>query len=80
MADERRNLQRRSEFLRRIIDCIVQNPDDAITISRVEEVLAVPLDAAQRIIERLVASGVLYQTRRGVWLHAAPGPSPDGKR
>ena len=80
MADERRNVQRRSEFLRRIIDCIVQNPHEAITIGRVEELLAVPLDAAQRIVDRLVACGVLYETRRGVWLHAAPRPSDEGHR
>jgi hypothetical protein len=80
MADERRDLQRRSEFLRQIIDCIVQNPSEAITIGRVEELLAVPLDAAERIIERLVASGVLYETSRGVWLHAAAGPRPQGHR
>jgi hypothetical protein len=72
MADERRDTQRRSEFLRQIVDCIVQNPDEAITISRVEQLLAVPLDAAERIVQRLVASGVLYETRRGIWLHARP--------
>jgi hypothetical protein len=80
MADERRDLQRRSECLKRIIDCIVQNPDDAVTISRVEELLAVPLDAAQRIVERLVASGVLYETRRGIWLHGGRRPSEEGHR
>jgi hypothetical protein len=80
MADERRDMQRRSECLRRIIDCIVQNPDEAVTIGRVEELLAVPLDAAQRIVERLVASGVLYETRRGVWLHAGPRRPDEGYR
>lgn len=80
MADERRDMQRRSEFLRRIIDCIVQNPTEAITIDRVEELLAVPLDAAQRIVERLVASGVLYETRRGVWCHARPRRSDEDHR
>jgi hypothetical protein len=79
MADERRDMQRRSEFLRRIIDCIVQSPNEAVTTGRVEELLGVPLDAAQRIIERLVASGVLCQTSHGVWIHATRGPSPGNR-
>jgi hypothetical protein len=73
MADERRDLQRRSEFLRQIIDSIVQNPTAAVTTGRVEELLGVPLDAAERIIERLVASGVLCERSRGVWIHVTPG-------
>lgn len=80
MADERRDLQRRSEFLRRIVDCIVQNPEEAVTIDRVEELLAVPMDAARRIVDRLVASGVLCETSRGIWLHAGPRPSDERHR
>jgi predicted transcriptional regulator of viral defense system len=80
MADERRDLQRRGEFLKRIIDCIVQNPDEAVTIRRVEELLAVPLDAAQRIVERLAACGVLYEARRGIWLHGGRRLSDQGHR
>ena len=73
MADERRDLQRRSEFLRQIIDSIVQNPAAAVTTRRVEELLGVPLEAAERIIKRLVASGVLCERGRGVWIHVTPG-------
>jgi hypothetical protein len=63
-------MQRRADVLRKVIADIVQNPDVAVTTHAAADILRVQLDAAERIIDRLVASGVLREARRGVWVRA----------
>jgi hypothetical protein len=64
---DRRDTNRRGELVRNIVAGIVRNPYAVVTRSSLEEWLHIPGAVAQRIIERLVSSGLLHEVRRGVW-------------
>ncbi len=74
MEGERRDIRRRGEVVQRIIDNVVQNPSVTLTASTLQAWLGVPVEAAERIIGRLAASGLVREVQRGVWARGAwPG-------
>src|SRR5262245_56860282 len=64
---ERRDIDRRAELVRSVVTEIVQNPDAQVTILKVSGWLRVRLDVAERIVNCLVAAGVLHEIWPGVW-------------
>ena len=71
MVEERRNIPQRAAVVQRVVDGVVQNPSVTLTVSTLEAWLGVPMDAAQRILERLASSGLVREVQRGVWARAA---------
>ena len=67
MRQERRNIRIRSALVQRVIDGVIQNPSVTLTVDTLQAWLDVPLDAAQRILQRLVSSGLVQEVQRGVW-------------
>jgi hypothetical protein len=72
MAEERRNLTRRADVVQAIVTDIVQNPGATLTVQSLVGWLGIPDDAAERILHRLMASGLIREIRRGVWTRAEP--------
>lgn len=77
MTKERRNIRARAAVLQRVIDNIVQNPSVTLSVSTLESWLGVPMEAAQRILQRLASSGLVREVKRGVW---ARGTWPGAQR
>ena len=77
MGAERRNIKGRAAVVQRVIDGIVQNPSVTLTVSTLQQWLGVPLDAAQRILDRLASSGLVREVQKGVW---ARGSWPGAER
>jgi hypothetical protein len=73
MEVERRNLRSRAAIVQRVIESVVRNPSVTVTVSRLQQSLGVPLDAAQRILDRLASSGLVREVQKGVWARAAMG-------
>jgi hypothetical protein len=67
MQEERRNIKVRAAVVQRVIDNIVQNPSVTLSVNTLQTWLDVPLDAAQRILQRLASSGLVREVQRGVW-------------
>jgi DNA-binding IscR family transcriptional regulator len=70
MAEERRNLSRRADVVQAVVTDIVQNPGARLTAQSLEQWLGVPPEAAERILRRLMDSGLLREIQRGVWARA----------
>jgi DNA-binding IscR family transcriptional regulator len=64
---ERRNIARRAELVRWVVNEIVQNPGVQLSVSMLAEWLHVPADVAERILDRLVDAGLVREVRHGVW-------------
>lgn len=77
MAEERRNVRARSAMVQRVINDIVQNPSVTLSVNTLQAWLGVPIEAAQRILQRLAASGLVQEVQRGVW---ARGSWPGAQR
>jgi ribosomal protein S25 len=77
MRQERRNVRTRSALVQRVIDSVVQNPSVTLSVNTLQTWLDVPLDAAQRILQRLASSGLVQEVQRGVW---ARGTWPGAQR
>ena len=77
MRQERRNIRTRSALVQRVIDGVIQNPSVTLTVNTLQTWLDVPLDAAQRILQRLASSGLVQEVQRGVW---ARGNWPGAQR
>ena len=77
MEEERRNIKARAAVVQRVIDGIVQNPSVTLTVNTLQTWLGVPLDAAQRILDRLASSGLVREVQKGVW---ARGSWPGAQR
>lgn len=77
MREERRNNRTRSALVQRVIDSVVQNPSVTLSVNTLQQWLDVPLDAAQRILQRLAKSGLVQEVQRGVW---ARGTWPGAQR
>ena len=77
MGSESRDIKRRAAVVQRVIDGIVQNPSVTLTVSTLQQWLGVPLDAAQRILQRLASSGLVREVQKGVW---ARGSWPGAQR
>ena len=67
MEVERRDLAVRAAIVRRVIEGVVQNPSVPFTVSRLQQWLGVPIEAAQRILDRLTSSGLVKEVQKGVW-------------
>jgi hypothetical protein len=75
---ERRDLNGRAAVVHRVITGIVQNPSVTLTVKTLQEWLGVPIDAAERILARLAASGLVREVHKGVWTRATwPGAPRD---
>lgn len=77
MQQERRNLRARAAVVQRVIDDIVQNPSVTLSVNTLQTWLDVPIEAAQRILQRLASSGLVREVQRGVW---ARGTWPGAQR
>ena len=77
MGEERRNIKARAAVVQRVIDGIVQNPSVTLTVNTLQTWLGVPIDAAQRILDRLASSGLVREVQKGVW---ARGTWPGAER
>ena len=77
MGEERRDLKTRAAVVQRVIDGIVQNPIVTLTVNTLQTWLDIPLDAAQRILDRLSTSGLVREVQKGVW---ARGSWPGAER
>ena len=76
MGSERRNIRSRAAIVQRLIDGVVQNPSVTLTVATLEKWLGVPMDAAERILDRLASSGLVREVQRGVWARSALGSGP----
>jgi hypothetical protein len=70
---DRRDTTRRAELVRSIVAGIVRNPYAVVTSESLQQWLHVSKTVAQRIIDRLVSSGVLREVEHGVWARSPQG-------
>ena len=78
MGEERRDIKARAAVVQRVIDGIVQNPSVTLTVNTLQTWLGVPMDAAQRILDRLASSGLVREVQKGVWARGTwPGAQRD---
>lgn len=64
---DRRDITRRAELVRSVVAGIVQNPYAVITRDSLQRWLHIPGAVADRILHRLVASGLVHEVGSGVW-------------
>ena len=77
-VEERRNIPARAVVVQRVINGIVQNPSVTLTVDTLQAWLDVPLEAADRILQRLASSGLLREVQKGVWARGTwPGSQRD---
>ena len=76
-AEERRNIPARAAVVQRVINGIVQNPSVTLTVDTLQAWLDIPLEAADRILQRLASSGLVREVQKGVW---ARGTWPGAQR
>ena len=67
---ERRNLGERAAIVRGVVNAVAQNPSVTLTADTLEVWVNVPSDAAQRILARLAASGLVREIKKGVFVRA----------
>ena len=77
MGVERRNIKERAAVVRQVINSIVQNPSVTLSVATLQSWLGVPIEAAERILDRLASSGLIREVQRGVW---ARGTWPGAQR
>jgi predicted transcriptional regulator len=78
MREERRNIRTRSALVQRVIDGVIQNPSVTLSVNTLQMWLDVPIEAAQRILQRLASSGLVREVQRGVWARGSwPGAQRD---
>ena len=76
MGEERRNMRTRAAIVQRVIEGVVQNPSVTLTVNTLQQWLGVPMEAAERILERLASSGLVTEVQRGVWARGSLGAGP----
>ena len=76
MGEERRNIRGRAAIVQRVIDGVVQNPSVTLTVGTLQQWLGVPMDAAERILDRLASSGLVREIQRGVWARGSLAAEP----
>ncbi len=77
-AEERRNIPARAAVVQRVINGIVQNPSVTLTVDTLQAWLDIPLEAADRILQRLASSGLVREVQKGVWARGTwPGAQRD---
>jgi hypothetical protein len=67
MGEERRNIKTLAAIVQRVIQGVVQNPSVTLTVLTLQQWLGVPMEAAERILNRLASSGLVREVQRGVW-------------
>lgn len=73
---ERRDLERREEISRTLTRAVIQDGYSAITLDLLRDSFHVPLEAAERIVSRLVRAGLMVDAGHGVWLRSTrPAPA-----
>ena len=78
LGEERRNISARAAVIQRVINGVVQNPSVTLTSTTLQQWLDVPLDAAERILDRLASSGLVREVEKGVWARGSwPGAQRD---
>jgi len=77
MREERRNTKVRKAMVQHVVNSVLQNPSVTLTVNTLQAWLDVPVDAAQRILQRLASSGIVREVQRGVW---ARGTWPGAQR
>jgi hypothetical protein len=77
-VEERRNIPARAAVVQRVINGIVQNPSVTLTVDTLQAWLDIPLEAADRILQRLASSGLVREVQKGVWARGSwPGAQRD---
>ena len=76
-GEDRRNISTRAAVVRQVINGVVQNPSVTLTADTLQAWLDIPMEAAQRILQRLAASGLVREVQKGVW---ARGTWPGAQR
>ena len=75
---ERRDISARAAVVQRVINGVVQNPSVTLTVETLQKWLNIPLEAAQRILDRLASSGLVREVQKGVWARGTwPGAQRD---
>ena len=75
---ERRNIRERSLVTRRLIQGLQENPSLTLTVDTLQSWLDIPMEAAQRILDRLASSGLVREVQKGVWARGTwPGAQRD---
>jgi predicted transcriptional regulator len=75
---ERRNITARAAVVQRVINGVVQNPSVTLTVDTLQQWLNIPVDAAERILNRLASSGLVREVQKGVWARGTwPGAQRD---
>jgi predicted transcriptional regulator len=69
---ERRNVHERSAKLQRVVNLTLENPSVTLRVETLGAWLNVQLDAAQRILSRMVSAGLLQEVQRGVFVAQSP--------
>jgi DNA-binding IclR family transcriptional regulator len=77
MEEERRNVKARAAIVQGVIDSVMQNPSVTLSVNTLQSWIGVPMEAAQRILDRLVSSGLVREIHRGVF---ARGSWPGAER
>ena len=75
--EERRNVKARAAIVQGVIDSVLQNPSVTLSVKTLQSWIGVPMEAAQRILDRLVSSGLVREIHRGVF---ARGSWPGAER
>ena len=69
-TSERRNLRERGAKVQRLVQGVLQNPSVTLTLDTLCEWLSVPTEAGERILQRLISSGVVREVQRGMFVPA----------
>ena len=70
---DRRDIARRAELVRSIVAGVVRNPYAVVTRESLEHWLHIPRTVAERILNRLVSSGLVREVSAGVWARSSQG-------
>ena len=70
---DRRDTTRRAELVRSIVAGVVRNPYAVVTRESLQHWLHVSSAVADRLIDRLVSSGLLREVHQGVWARSSRG-------
>ena len=76
-GQERRDIRSRAAVVQRVINGVVQNPSVTLTVNTLQMWLDIPMEAAERILQRLASSGLVREVQKGVW---ARGTWPGAQR
>lgn len=70
---DRRDTTRRAELVRSIVSGVVRNPHAVVTSESLQRWLHVPRAVAERLLARLVSSGLVREVAAGVWARSMEG-------